>query len=272
MTKSKEKVKYAPAPAEYRLDFDRTWARVSFLEAAEKYTPEVLEGLRSRVLPAYQPHHPSSARTLEKRKLDLGWSRKVMGHIRAHVLSWADEFHLRGKDPSTSEHQSGVHSLLSCMELLITVTLLEWQADPSRSSIWGFPPSKFSAHAGLECPAPFVFDDDGWALLGETEAVFAKRVRTKFECQLREYMEMRRREAEGLVPIPYRVASIHFGFLALYQCLRYSHTKIARQFRCSRTSVGAGIRQAAEAIIGESYQDWLMPPQRAGRPRADGRP
>src|SRR5262249_5734776 len=102
----------------------------------------------------------------------------------------------------------------------------------------------------------------------ETESDFKERALGQIESQLREYVEKRRGEAQGLLRVPPRLASNHFTYLALFQCLRRSHTQIAGQFGCTRSAVSEGIGTAAEAVSGPSYKNWLMSPLPAGRPRS----
>jgi hypothetical protein len=272
MSKLKTRTEYVIAPAEFRWDLDRNWPRVLFLRAIEEYTPVVLEDLRNQVLPVYRPLHPKSKRGILKLRSDYALQDQIMGQIGADVARWADRFNLRGPISSTSRSQAEVLSLFEWMTGIIVCTLLEWQADPGRGSMWCDLP-EFSVAAHMDYPNQVLIMVDGWPLQRETEAAFKERVRAQFESQVQEYVEKRKSEAEGLLSLPYRRASIHFAFLALFQCQRRSSYQIARQCKCGRSAVSEGIKNAAEAVIGPSYEDWLMPPLPPGRrPRGDGNP
>jgi hypothetical protein len=207
----------------------------------------------------------------QRLRIDPAWQAKIMGQIEVDVVSWADQFNLRGRVPTTPALQPAEPSLLDWMSEIIVSTLLEWQSDRGRSLKWGYLPD-YSVHAHLDHPGQLLIRVDGWPLERETETAFKERVHSQLESQLQEYVEKRRRQVRGLLPMPPRLARSPFAYLAFFQCLRRSHTQIARQFKRSRSAVSEGIRTAAEAVVGPSYKHWLMPPLPAGRPGANDPP
>jgi hypothetical protein len=272
MKKNKTQIGFKTAPAAFQWDRDRNWSRVLFLSKIAECTPEVLEDLRNRVLPVYRPLHPRSKRGILNLRSDYALQDQIMGQIGADVACWAERFNLRGRISSTSGSQAEGLSLFEWMTGIIVCTLLEWQADPTRLLTWCDLP-KFSVRAHMEYPNQVRIKVDGWPLERQTEAAFKKHVRDQFESQVQEYVEKRKGEAEGLLHLRSRRASNHFAFLALFQCLRWSHTQIHRQCKCSRSAVSEGIKDAAESVIGPTYEDWPMPPRPPGRrPRGDANP
>lgn len=271
MTRSRGRTDYATAPAEYRWDQDRTWPRVLFLRAIQEHADEVLAALREDVLPSYRPHHPSTKKGLEELRWSDELQQEVMSGIWPEVMKWADQFNLRGPGPTTSDRPDAF-SLLGWMENIIVCTLVAWESDPDRPLKWGFLPEA-SVHAHMVCPRSCLFETDEWVLQRENEAAFKERIREKFEVWLRDYIKERRAQADdqqssGLLPAPSRLATNHFAYLTLYQCLKRSHGQIREDFDCTCSSVGEGIRIAAEAVIGDAYVAWLRPPSPPGRPRS----
>jgi hypothetical protein len=138
---------------------------------------------------------------------------------------------------------------------------------------------------GPRFPSVYEFITFGWDVFGgETRAQAKKAIMAALERQVEKQLDETARDARTkpyLERAPKVREKEHFDWLVLYQVgnLNYSEVtrkvnsqpsdspKVTDEFRSQKAAVTAGIKQAAELLIGPRFTAWLHP-REAGRPRS----
>lgn len=143
-------------------------------------------------------------------------------------------------------------------------TTLVWTREPQafREPRWAFPPVILHGILGDDAEQ-FTFTHRGWEPVLFSRTEIEDVVRDRFESSLRAYLDRIEAVAEhrGLRRIQdSREGAAHLRWLARYQVGLESMPKIAARVGRERSTIGAGIRGAAELI------DLKVRAPRSGRP------
>jgi len=254
---------------EYRRYNDHTWARFEFLEAIQHVAPEVLVALREEVLPAFLPIRPKTI--VEIRRAIRGSFEEFCNPIRPHIIRWAERFNMQGFKRKRPPPGTGAPFVV-WLEDPVVYTLMKWAHNKNADrSKWYFPGRfSFGAHMDDWFLKPFRYKTKGWSSLLENEAAFKNRVESEFKTKLATYLQERHlSESERLsVKIDTRLSKDYFEWLVKFQVQRISMYRIAKTTAGHKSSrhVSDGIKRAAKAVIGDYFENWLMPPLARGGP------
>lgn len=221
-------------------------ARICFFYAIEEVAPEILAGLRDKVLPCYEPGI-----------LSLAMAPK---NLRNALNVWANTFNL------------------NCEWVLEQAfsTLFLWQGCPfmleSGDLEWGIINGGTYWNVAAKHERSLVFEDPGWDPASETWSEAKKRIEKAFQLFLEGYRNYISKLAyeRGYSPkreIRLRSSDdplLHFKWLVHYQTQEWPYSRIAKEYLGDRDLINT-VRDAVKQIA-----SWIELPLRSrgpGRPR-----
>ncbi|MFL5482871.1 MAG: hypothetical protein ACJ8AK_11845 [Gemmatimonadaceae bacterium] len=206
------------------------YARTAFIEKIEEFAQEVLVDLAESVRPNYERIRAVMDQD-ELLSLDAETLRKLGNTDRnefAVLIAALEDWIKR-------------HSLnTEWVRNMVLRTLFEWTGTivvvPGRRLQFSAP---ISVKKSKWAEMPFSFSDNGWRITDETEKAFVARVSAEFNSHLGGYVRRVRSQAEeaGWTKTPKIRKSDkdsdlfrHFEWLVRWQCQRWTHAKIAKEY------------------------------------------